>query len=90
MHLLHFCQLLLGYPAYYDYGDEEANTRKYGQATPPVYNYGTINSTRIALIYSEGDWFNHPEDVLLLKNYLNGTVLSKQEFKPNLALFILI
>lgn len=78
MHMLHLSQLKrAGFSTYYDYGNEEANTRKYGQPTPPAYNYGNINSTRIALIYAEGDWFNHPADVQLLRNSLNGSAFKK-------------
>lgn len=54
---------------YFDYG-EEKNLQLYGQSDAPYYDFSKINSTRIALIYSEVDCLNHMDNVEKLKNEL--------------------
>ena len=69
----HFFQMFdKGNPTYFDFGNPEENEAKYGTITPPKYNLSNINSTDMALIYLQDDWFNSYKNVKLLKDHLKG------------------
>ncbi|XP_054153917.1 lipase member J-like [Oppia nitens] len=53
----------------FDFGKDE-NEIIYGQKTPPDYDLSSINSTKIALIYSLNDWLADINDVNVLKQQL--------------------
>lgn len=68
----HWEQMLSdGMPRHFDYGKEQ-NLAKYGTEKPPIYDLSKINSEHIALFYTANDWFNHLDDVSLLKDALKG------------------
>lgn len=54
---------------YFDHGKEK-NMQIYGQSQAPFYDFSRINSTRIAMIYSEDDCLNHMDNVKRFKNEL--------------------
>lgn len=70
----HFMQMIEapnGQPEYFDHGLWK-NLEWYGQLKPPVYDAGRINSTKMALIYTSGDWLNSLESIEFLKSKLKG------------------
>lgn len=60
-----------GQPEYFDHG-RWRNLEWYGQTKPPIYDASRINSTKMAFIYTSGDWLNSIESVELLKSKLKG------------------
>lgn len=47
----------------FDWGNDEANEKHHGSATPPVYRLEDVNAP-IALFWGDNDWLAQPEDLL--------------------------
>ena len=46
----------------YDFGSAELNQKKYGEDTPPLYDWKAISGFKIALICGTGDLLASPKD----------------------------
>ncbi|MED6172288.1 hypothetical protein PIB30_048718 [Stylosanthes scabra] len=66
--LIHLSQIIrTGKIAMYDYGDQEQNIQHYGQASPPLYDMGSIpNGFPLFLSYGGKDLLSDVNDVRLL------------------------
>ncbi|KAH9426304.1 Alpha/beta-hydrolase lipase region [Dermatophagoides pteronyssinus] len=69
-HLLQLYKRLDGNFTSFDMGDSVKNLDRYGQSEPFNYDASIINSTNIALIYTENDWFNTIEQIERLRKTL--------------------
>jgi len=68
--LQHFAQINRGGTfSNYDYGKDE-NKKKYGQATPPIYDVEKIKNIPICMIYGDDDHLSGEKDNLWLKEKL--------------------
>ena len=54
----------------FDYGSKEENLRRYGQETPPFYNFDNLKNFKIAMYVGETDLLAVPEDYHRLKDKL--------------------
>ena len=61
-----------GQPAYYNYSTNDENISVYGTQISPLYDVSNVNNSFMAFIYTDSDWFNHLDDVSLLRQHLKG------------------
>jgi lysosomal acid lipase/cholesteryl ester hydrolase len=63
MNVLHWTQMVRsGLVSKYDYGTRHENIEKYGQATPPLYDFTKVN-TDMYLYWSPKDWVADETDI---------------------------
>lgn len=65
-------QSRLGGTKKFDFGDPQKNLNKYNSSQPPDYELSAVNSTNIALIYTERDMYSELRDIERLKKDLKG------------------
>jgi hypothetical protein len=54
----------------FDYGTPEANMEKYGQESPPFYNFDNLKDHKIAMFVGDSDLLAVPEDYNRLRDKL--------------------
>ncbi|ULT90969.1 hypothetical protein L3Y34_008924 [Caenorhabditis briggsae] len=76
--IVHWMQMVRhGRVPAFDWG-KKINKKKYGQDTPPEYDFSAIKGTKIHLYWSDDDWLGDPTDIhdFLLKE-LNPAVIAE-------------
>lgn len=65
-----------GQPAFWNYSTPEENLAAYGEVLSPLYDLSKVSNNFTAIIHTDSDWFNHRDDVQLLREALKGKLLS--------------